>query len=101
MGLMQGCNIGTKTTKELLFISPVPIPEVVKGAPVVATNEKISISILGQSNFFSKQKVTGYVLCDPWYYATLIKGYEELLKVKKMNGYQELIAIHKLRTTGR
>ena len=70
--VLQGCSVGIKERHEILFVSPVPIPEAAKGAVVVATNDKISVGIMDKPDRFYKQKVTGYVLVDPWFYKKLI-----------------------------
>jgi len=77
MVLLTGCTIGIKEKDELLFISPVPIPEAAKGAPMIATNEKIRLGVIHKKDSIYEQKVTGYVLVDPWFYELLIEAYKE------------------------
>ena len=72
-----GCTIGIKERHEILMVSPVAIPEAAKGAPIIATNEKIRLGVLNKPDTFYEQRVTGYVLVDPWFYALLIEAYKE------------------------
>jgi len=71
------CTIGIKEKDELLFVTPVPIPEASKGAPVIATNQKIKLAVFKRPKDIYEQKVTGYVLVDPWFYELLIQAYKE------------------------
>lgn len=76
-----GCSVGVKEKTTYLFVSPVPIPEAAKGAPVIATNEKIEISTLSRPEIpLGRQKITGYVVVDPWFYDLLIKAWNESRK---------------------
>jgi hypothetical protein len=75
MGVVSGCTLGVKKQTEMLFISPVPIPEAVKGAPVIAENRKIRLAVMDRPDTTYTQKVTGYVLVDPWFYDKLIKNW--------------------------
>jgi hypothetical protein len=77
-----GCTIGIKQSHEILMVSPVPIPEAAKGAPVIATNEKIRLGVLKKPDAFYHQKVTGYVLVDPWFYEKLLDAYKKQRKDK-------------------
>lgn len=64
--------MGVKAQKTLLMVSPVPIPEAAKGAPVIATGEKIKLIVLDKPDIHFEQKITGYVVVDPWFYEKLI-----------------------------
>lgn len=77
MMVCTGCVIGVKEKREMLFVSPIPIPEAARGVPVIATNEKIPLAVLGIKDAHYNQKVTGYVLVDPWFYDRLIKAYNK------------------------
>ena len=66
-----------------MMVSPRPIPEAVRGTPVVATNEKIPLVILDHPKDHFKQNVGGYVLVDPWFYELLLKIYNESRGGKK------------------
>jgi len=76
------CVIGIKEKRESLFVSPVPIPEAAKGAVMIATNEKIPLAIVNREGFKFEQKVTGYVIVDPWFYDLLIDSYKKSRKKK-------------------
>lgn len=73
----NGCTVGLKEKHSMLFVSPVPIPEAAKGAPVVATNQKVKLSVLNRPDEIYEQKVTGYVLVDPWFYEKLVEAYKK------------------------
>jgi hypothetical protein len=73
MAASMGCTIGVKERNNILFVSPMPIPESAKGAPVIATNEPIKLSVLNKPELIFKQKVTGYVLVDPWTWEKLLE----------------------------
>ena len=73
--LVMGCTVGMKENNTLLFVSPMPIPESAKGAPIVATNAKIPLAVIGQPDKVFLQKVTGYVLVDPWTWEEMVKVY--------------------------
>lgn len=73
----MGCTIGVKEKNNIVFVSPVPIPEVSKGAVVVATNRKIPLAIIDQKDKIFSQNVGGYVLVDPQFYALLIEAYND------------------------
>jgi len=70
-----GCTIGIKERNNLVFVSPVPIPEVSKGAVVVATNKPIPLAIIDQKDKVFNQNVGGYVLVDPQFYSLLVEAY--------------------------
>ena len=70
-----GCTIGIKEKNSIVFVSPVPIPEVAKGSVVVATNDKIPLAIIDMKDKVFYQSVQGYVLVDPFFYEILIKTY--------------------------
>lgn len=72
-----GCTIGIKTERTLTFVSPVPIPEAAKGAPIVATNAPIPLAIIDKPDATFKQNVGGYVLVDPWFYRLLIEAWDK------------------------
>ena len=72
-----GCTIGIKEKSNLVFVSPVPIPEVSKGSVIVATNRPIELAILNEKDKVFYQNVGGYVLVDPYFYEILIKAYNE------------------------
>lgn len=71
----MGCVIGTKTERQTVFVSPVPIPEAAKGAVVIATDKPIELAIMDSKDFFFKRSVGGYVLVDPWFYRHLLSHY--------------------------
>ncbi len=75
MSASTGCTIGIKEKSNLVFVSPVPIPEVSKGSVVVATNRPIELAILDEKDKVFFQNVGGYVLVDPFFYELLIKAY--------------------------
>lgn len=58
-----------------MFVSPRPIPEAAKGAPVIATNRELPLAILNLKDSHFSKNVGGYVLVDPWFYDLLIKTY--------------------------
>lgn len=70
-----GCTIGIKEKNNLVFVSPVPIPEVSKGSVIVATNKPIALAIIDEKDKIFYQNVGGYVLVDPYFYELLIKAY--------------------------
>lgn len=70
-----GCTIGIKEKNNLIFVSPVPIPEVSKGSVIVATNKPIALAIIDEKDKIFYQNVGGYVLVDPYFYDILIKAY--------------------------
>jgi hypothetical protein len=70
-----GCTIGIKEKNNLIFVSPVPIPEVSKGSVIVATNKPIALAIIDEKDKIFYQNVGGYVLVDPYFYEMLIKAY--------------------------
>lgn len=70
-----GCTIGLKEKNNLVFVSPVPIPEVSKGSVIIATNKEIPLAIIDQKDKIFYQNVGGYVLVDPFFYELLIKSY--------------------------
>ena len=70
-----GCTIGVKEKNNLVISSPVPIPEVAKGAPMIATNNKIPLAIINEPDKIFYKDVGGYVLVDPRFYEILIKTY--------------------------
>jgi hypothetical protein len=72
-----GCTIGIKEKNNLIFVSPVPIPEVSKGSVIVATNRPIELAIIDEKDKVFYQNVGGYVLVDPYFYEILIKAYNE------------------------
>ena len=74
MTAVMGCNIGVKTERHVVFVSPVPIPESAKGAVMVATNERVPLAIVNRKDFLFRQNVGGYVLVDPWFYDLLLKA---------------------------
>jgi len=74
---VTGCVVGVKENNQLLLVSPVPIPESAKGVPLVGTNDKIPLVILGQPDKVYYQKVTGYVLVDPWTWEEMVKVYND------------------------
>jgi len=71
----MGCVVGVKENNQLLFVSSVPIPESANGAPIIATNAEIPLAIIGQPDKIYKQKVTGYILIDPWTWDEIVKVY--------------------------
>jgi len=73
----MGCTIGVKEKSNLLFVSPIPIPESAKGAPIIATNEPIELSVLDRPGLIFKQKVTGYVLVDPWMWEKMVEAWND------------------------
>jgi hypothetical protein len=75
--MAAGCTIGVKQTNRLVFVSPVPIPEAAKGAPMVATNDKIPLAVLDRPDEHYSQRVAGYVLVDPWFYQRLIDTWNQ------------------------
>ncbi len=73
-----GCTIGTKVQKKTLWITPRPIPQAAKGLPIVAENDPINLQVLDKPDFGQfKQKVTGYVVIDPWTAQQLIECWNE------------------------
>ena len=72
-----GCTIGIKEKNNLVFVSPVPIPEVSRGSVVVATNRPIELAIIDMKDKVFYRDVGGYVLVDPYFYEILIKAYNE------------------------
>ena len=84
MTACTGClTLGIKQKNNLVMVSPRPIPEVIKGTPVIATNEKIPLVIMNKKDITFKQNVAGYVLIDPWFYDLLITKYNESKGNKK------------------
>jgi len=75
MSACTGCTIGIKENKTLVMVSPRPIPEVSKGAPVIATNSPLPLVILNKPDMTFEKDVAGYVVVDPWFYDLLIKTY--------------------------
>ena len=75
--VFTGCVIGVKENNEILFVSHVPIPMAAKGVPVIATNDKIRLSILDKPDKLYFQKVTGYVLVDPWTWKEMVDFYND------------------------
>lgn len=76
MTTCTGClTIGVKEKNSIVMVSPVPIPEAVKGAPMVLTNKKILLTILNKPDITFEQNIGGYVLVDPWFYARLLEAY--------------------------
>lgn len=73
----SSCTIGIKEKESILFVSPVPIPEAAKGTPIIATNGKVRLAIIDKPDSIYEQRVTGYVLVDPWFYELLIEAYKE------------------------
>jgi len=57
------------------MVSPMPIPEAAKGAPMIMTNKRIPLTILNKPDIQFEQNVGGYVLVDPWFYARLLREY--------------------------
>jgi len=55
------------------MVSPIPIPEAARGVPLIATNEPVEMVILERVEDHFKQRVTGYVVVDPWFYQKLIE----------------------------
>jgi len=72
---MTGCTVGLKERKTILMVSPVPIPEAVLGTPLIATNEEIPLVVLNRPDDHYEQKITGYVVVDPWFYEKLIAAW--------------------------
>lgn len=62
-----------KEKKIALMVSPVPIPEAAKGCLMIGTNEKIPLIVLDKPDIMFEQKITGYVVVDPWFYGHLIE----------------------------
>ena len=56
--------------------SPVPIPETVKGTPMIATNRKIRLTILDKPDYIFEKNIAGYVVVDMYFYDLLIKTYK-------------------------
>ncbi len=75
MSVSTGCTIGMKERNNLVFVSPVPIPEVSKGSVVIATNQPIKLALIDEKGKVFYQNVGGYVLVDPFFYELLIKAY--------------------------
>jgi len=73
----MGCVMGIKEDNTILFVSPVAIPESAKGAVLIATNEEIPLAIIGMEDKIFKQRVTGYVLVDPWTWDAMVKVYND------------------------
>ena len=73
----MGCVVGVKEKRELLFVSPIPIPQAAKGVPVIAESEKVRLVVLDQPGAFYQEKITGYVVVDPWFYDELIKAWNK------------------------
>jgi len=73
----MGCTIGIKEKSNLVFVSPVPIPEVSEGAVIIATNKKLPLAIIEQKDKVFYQNVGGYVLVDPQFYAILIEAFNK------------------------
>ena len=80
MLMASSCTIGIKEKETVLLVSPVPIPEAAKGAPMIATNDKIRLCIINREDEIYYQKVTGYVLVDPQFYGKLIEAYKKVNK---------------------
>ena len=80
MILMTGCTVGVKQSNTLLFVSPVPIPQVAHGAPMIATDKKVDLAIIGKPDMLFSEKITGYVVVDPWFYEKLIQAWNKSLK---------------------
>jgi len=73
---VTGCmTLGIKENNKIVFVSPVPIPETINGAPIVRTNKKIKLAILNKPDINFEQNIGGYVVVDPWFYARLLEAY--------------------------
>ena len=72
-----GCTIGIKEKRELVFISPVPIPEAAKGIPMIATNDLVKLSVINKPDSVYLQNIGGYVVVDPWFFDLLLKAYNK------------------------
>jgi len=74
--LLTGCTIGVKEHHELLYVSPVPIPEASKGVPVIATDKPVPLGIWGKGEKYEKS-IPGYVVVDPHFYARLVERWNK------------------------
>ena len=77
MGSMGCLTLGIKEKREIVFVSPVPIPEAAKGAPMIATNRKIKLAILNKPDAHFEQSIQGYVVVDPQFFGILIEAYKK------------------------
>ena len=68
-------TLGIKENNQIVFVSPVPIPETIHGAPIVRTNKKVKLAILNKPDTNFEQNIGGYVVVDPWFYARLLEAY--------------------------
>lgn len=59
------------------MMSPVPIPEAVRGTPLIATNKKVPLVILNKPDDKFEQNIGGYVVVDPFFYDLLMKNYKK------------------------
>jgi len=78
-----GCSIGTKTKHSTVFVKPTPIPEAVKGAPIIATNQKIKLAILNIPDKTFEKDIGGYVVVDQDFYKLLIESYKNDRSTRK------------------
>jgi hypothetical protein len=73
---VTGCmTLGIKENNQIVFVSPVPIPETINGTPMIMTNKKIPLAILNKPDTNFEQNIGGYVVVDPWFYARLLEAY--------------------------
>ena len=77
MGSM-GCSIGTKEKYTLVISKASAIPEAVKGVPIVATNNKVKLTILNKPNIVFEKNIGGYVVVDQDFYKLLIESYKDV-----------------------
>lgn len=76
MTTFTGClTLGIKEHNKIVLVSPVPIPETAKGAPMIRTNAKIPLTILNKPDIHFEQNIGGYIAVDPWFYARLLEAY--------------------------
>jgi len=59
------------------MVSPVPIPEAARGVPLIATNDPIQLVILNKPDDHFTQRIQGNVVIDMWFFAKLIKCWNE------------------------
>ena len=58
--LTSGCSIGVKESVKIVYVSYAKTPEEAQGALRIATNSKIPVTVVGETDTYTELNLGGY-----------------------------------------